>query len=107
MKDKTIDDLNEVIAERIEETRNLKNGSEEKAKAIEELTAIHKLKIEEAKVRQTTLNQIMSIGMQGVTVVGGWIFYNLILRKEQYFEINNTPRTQTYRNLLSRVFPKF
>lgn len=107
MKDKTLDNLNEVVKDHIEKVTTLPDGSEEKAKAIEELSAIHKLKIEEAKVKQTKWSQIAGYAVQGATIVGGWIFYKSVLRDEHFFEINNTPRTPTFRNLLSRMFPKF
>lgn len=107
MKDDTLKYLDEVVTDHIQEVRTLPSGSEEKAKAIEELTAIHKLKIEEEKVKQTKWSSIIGAVVQGGTVIGGWVFYNTILNKEHYFEINNTPRTPTFRNLLSRVFPKF
>lgn len=107
MRDKTLENLNEVIADHIGKVTSLPDGSDEKAKAIEELSAIHKLKIEEAKVKQTKWNQIIGFGLQGATVVGGWVFYKSVLKDEHFFEINNTPRSQTFRNLLSRMFPRF
>lgn len=107
MRDNTLNNLNEVVEDHIQKVTALPDGSEEKAKAIEELTAIHKLKIEEAKVKQAKWGQITGYAVQGATVVGGWIFYNAMLGKEHRFELTGTPSSQTFRNLLSRMFPKF
>ena len=106
-KDKTLDNLNEVIDDHIRKVKSLPDGSNEKAKAIEELGAVHAMKVEEAKVKEAKWNHILALGLQGATVVGGWLFYKSVLKDEQHFEITNSPRTATFRNLLSRVFPKF
>lgn len=107
LRDKTLENLSEVTNEHIEKVVSLPDGSEEKTKAIEELTAIHKLKVEEEKVKQTKVLEFVSAGVKVGLAVGGWIFYKSVLKDEHFFEINNTPRTQTFKNLLSRVFPKF
>lgn len=107
MKDIILDELNEVAADYINKIKSLPDGSAEKTAAIDELTAIHKLKMEETKAKQARWTQYLATGAQVGVAIGGWVFYNVVLNKEHYFEINNTPRTSTFRNLLSRMFPKF
>lgn len=107
MKDRTLENLNEVVDDHIRKVVSLPDGSEEKAKAIEELGEIHKLKVEEVKLLLTHIGQVLEIGGKVFLTVGGWIFYKSVLKDEHFFEINNFPRTQTFKNLLSKMFPKF
>ena len=106
MKGKTLKALDEATMEQLEKVRSLPDG-DEKTQAIENLTAIHGLKMDEVHAFTDVLKQIAINGVQIGITVGGWIFYKSVLKDEQHFEINNSPRTQTFRNLLSRMFPRF
>ena len=116
--------LDERIEKEIQGLSLLSTGTEQKTAAIEDLTKLYKLKIEEAKVEQAKeqssneleLKQIdakaqardrwISYAVQGVLTIGGWIVYDIWFRRGLRFEETGSIRAPMTRNLLSRMLPK-
>lgn len=114
--------LDEVIES---EFRKLKTTvkTEERSTVIEELTQLHKMRIEEAKIevakveactaqennrnqqKSQNLDRWVNVALQGGLTVGSWIAFTLWQKSEQRFELTGTPSTPIFRNLLSRMTP--
>lgn len=117
MEDKVQVLLNEEIAKDIQKLSDMDNGSDKKSKAVEELTQLYKLRIEEAKIekeqetRETTLksqafDRWISIGVQVGLAIGGWVAYDVWYRRGLRFEETGSITSPMTRNLLSRLIPK-
>lgn len=134
MEDKVQLLLDEVIEEDIQRLTTLKVGSDERSNAVEELTKLHKLRIEEVKVeadyvsknkqredervariqenslrreqlRSQNIDRWVNFGLQAGVTIGGWIMFTLWQKSEQKFEMTGTPTTPIFRGLLSRMIP--
>lgn len=124
MKDKAQKLLDEVIVEEIQNLSNLDSGSSEKSSAVEDLTNLYKLKIEEAKIEQSKVERSedmdlkqtqlksqaferwLNIGVQVGLAIGGWIAYDVWNRRGLRFEETGTITSHMNRNLFSRMLPR-
>lgn len=124
MKDKIQGLLDEVIVEEIRNLSDLEAGSKEKSAAVEDLTNLYKLKIEEAKIEQAkiekseekdmkqaqlksqALDRWINIGVQVGLAIGGWVAYDIWNRRGLRFEETGTITSPMTRNLISRMLPK-
>ena len=95
----------------------------EKEKAIANVTELYKLRIEEAKLEQAKndklteqdireaqlegqkLDRWLNLGLQIGLTVGGWVMFSMWQRREMKFELEGTPTTPMFRNLLSKMTP--
>ena len=109
--------LDEEIKAEIEKLNTLDAGSDEKSKAVEDLTKLYKLKIEEQKAameqaeqlarrKEVNADRIINIGLQVGLAVGGWIVYDVWHRRGLKFEEEGTITSPWTRNLMSKMFPK-
>lgn len=124
MKENAQNLLDEVIVNEIKNLSLMETGSQQKSTAIEDLTQLYKLKIEEAKIKQAEndrleekefrktqeksqfLDRCINVGLQIGLAVGGWIAYDIWNRRGLRFEETGTITSQWTRNLLSKMVPK-
>lgn len=122
MKDKIQKQLDEVIQTELEGVESAAMSSE-KEKAIANVTELYKLRIEEAKLEQAKndklteqdireaqlkgqkLDRWLNLGLQIGLTVGGWVMFSMWQRREMKFELEGTPTTPMFRNLLSKMTP--
>lgn len=122
MKDKIQKQLDEVIQTELEGVESAAMPSE-KEKAIANVTELYKLRIEEAKLEQAKndklteqdirevqlkgqkLDRWLNLGLQIGLTVGGWVMFSMWQRREMKFELEGTPTTPMFRNLLSKMTP--
>lgn len=126
--------LNEAIATEIQSLPGLANGSKEKSTAIEDLTKLYKLKIEENKsewdadekynrrimdeevntrddeVKHTQIaeqvkDRYFRVGIAVAELMIPLIFYGIWMKKGLKFEETGTYTSATFRGLLSRFRP--
>ena len=123
MKDKIQKQLDEVIQTELEGVESAAMPSE-KEKAIANVTELYKLRIEEAKLEQAKndklteqdireaqlkgqkLDRWLNLGLQIGLTVGGWVMFSMWQRREMKFELEGTPTTPMFRNILSQMTPK-
>lgn len=122
MKDKIQKQLDEVIQTELEGVESAAMPSE-KEKAIANVTELYKLRIEEAKLEQARIDKLteqdskeaqlkgqkldrwLNLGLQIGLTVGGWVMFSMWQRREMKFELEGTPTTPMFRNLLSKMTP--
>lgn len=126
MKDKIQKSLDEVIGKEIETLSESDLTPEQKEKTIENLGNLYKLRIEEAKIEQAKndksddldMKQVqlkeqakdrwINLGLQIAQValtIGSWGMFTMWQRREQRFEMEGTPTTPMFRNILSKMTP--
>lgn len=123
MKDKIQKQLDEAIQAELDEMGNTLMPSE-KEKAIANVTELYKLRIEEAKLEQARIDKLteqdskeaqlkgqkldrwLNVGLQVGLTVGGWLMFSMWQRREMKFELEGTPTTPMFRNILSQMTPK-
>ena len=116
MKDEIQRALDDMIAEEIANVSELDSGSEEKTKAVNDLTKLYNLKIEEARMEQIKLekrqelktkakDRWINVGMQVGLALVSVISYDIWYRRGLRFEIDNTVGSPMTRNLISRMLP--
>lgn len=134
MENKTTEMLEEQLQSEIEHIKDFSDGSEEKARQIDDVTALYKLKIEEAKVqasliqaendriknerdleqgkatlRNERLLQFVKTGAEVLVFVAGLIFYgNEIRRGYKYeYEENGYVSSPTFKTVMNNCFGRF
>lgn len=123
MKDRIQKQLDEVIQTELNGIESSMSSSE-KEKAIANVTELYKLRIEESKLEQAKnerlteqdmkeaqlkgqkLDRWLNIGLQVGLTVGGWLMFSMWQRREMKFELEGTPTTPMFRNILSQMTPK-
>ena len=120
--------LDDEIKEEIESLSDLKDGSDEKSKAIDGVAKLYRLRIEEneakaarkkeeehrtdeliAKKEQRKdafIDRCINAGLAILTTVGGWACYNHWYKRGLKFEETGTITSPQTRGLLSRLLPK-
>lgn len=124
MEDRNQKLLDEVIEKEIRNLSVLLSGSQEKSKAINDLTELYKLRIEEIKLKQAeaenaedrTLKQKqlvsqawdrwVNVGVQIGLSTMGLIAYDIWYRRGLRFEETGTIGAPMTRNLISRMLPR-
>lgn len=116
-----MDELSKLVSEEIKseiaDLSNLKAGSEEKTKAIDGVTQLYKLKIEETKIqkerdeqRENRKNQIVSTvigaGVQVILAIGSGLAYDRWFNKGLKFEETGTITSRWLGNVVSKMTPK-
>lgn len=115
--------LEEVIETELLNLSGLDTGSEDKSKAVKDLTELYKLRIEEIKAEQAqndsrielamkkeqaksqAFERWINLGVQSGLVVGGWIMYSIWYHRGLEFEETGTVRSPMTRNLLAKMLP--
>ena len=112
MREEIKDLLGEEIKLEIEALSSLESGSEEKSTAIEDLTKLYKLKIEEndkqlknAQLEEQVKDRYFRLGVEAAGIVLPLIFYAVWMRKGFKFEENGTYTSTTFRGLFNRFRP--
>lgn len=123
MKDETMRLLSEEIESEIGNLSDLEPGSDEHSKAVESLSKLYKLKIEESKnqseleekqkeelLKQVQLKEQRIDRWVKVGVVVGELFiplivYDVWMKRGFKFEETGTYCSQTFRNFFSRLRP--
>ena len=116
--------LDEEIEREIQDLSDLDAGSEEKSKAIDGVTKLYKLKLdeieaetkrqesenqkelEEAKRKDANKGQWISIAVQVGLAVAGWVCYDIWHRRGLKFEETGTVTSPWTRNLMSNMKPR-
>lgn len=124
MRDKIQESLDKVIEQEINEVSSLATGSKEKTAAVNDLTELYKLRIEEAKIEQAkvdkrydveskqaqlnsqAMDRWVNIALQVGLTLSGLIAYNVWFKRGLRFEETGTITSPMTRNLLSRMLPK-
>lgn len=135
MEEKTIDELlNEEIADEIKALSELEAGSDEKSAAIEDLTKLYKLRIEENKsswdaddkynrrimdeksndkddeIKQKQLEEqvkdrYFKVGIAAAELMIPLMFYGIWMNKGFKFEETGTITSSTFKGLINRFKP--
>lgn len=127
MNEEIKDLLGEEIKSEIENLSSLESGSKEKSAAIEDLTKLYKLKIEDtridyeigekydaresdkqlknAQLEEQVKDRYFRLGMEAAGIVLPLIFYAIWMRKGFKFEENGTYTSTTFRGLFNRFRP--
>lgn len=127
MNEEIKDLLGEEIKSEIEALSSLESGSKEKSVAIEDLTKLYKLKIEDtridyeigekydaresdkqlknAQLEEQVKDRYFRLGMEAAGIVLPLIFYAIWMRKGFKFEENGTYTSTTFRGLFNRFRP--
>ena len=135
MEDRNIEELlGEEIAAEIEAISELKPGSEEKSTAIDDLTKLYKLRIEENKsvwdadekynrrvmeenantqddeikrqqINETVKDRYFRVAIAGAELLIPLMFYGIWMRKGFKFEETGTYTSTTFKGLINRFRP--
>lgn len=108
--------LEEEIQEEIRNLSALTNGSDEKGAAIDDLTKLYKLKVEETKILkeeeagkrqllEQKLDRYCKLGIEAAGVILPLIFYGTWMRRGFKFEETGTFTSTTFKGLFSRFKP--
>ena len=111
--------LEEEIAEEIQELSSLATGSEEKSSAIEDLSKLYKLKIEETKMEldfedgqmkkeqlsEQVKDRYFKVGIAAAELILPLMFYAVWLQKGFKFEETGAFTSTTFRGLINRFRP--
>lgn len=126
MKDKIQKRLDEVIEIELDSLVSDTLTEAEKEKVVNNVTELYKLRVEEAKIEQAKNDKLteqdvkeaqlkgqakdrwINLGLQlaqcGLTI-GSWVMFTVWQRREQRFEMEGTPTTPMFRNILSKMTP--
>lgn len=101
--------LNEEIGNQISELAGLEAGTEEKSKAVDDLSKLYKLKIEESKnateLQEKKNDRIFGV-VKDVALTGiPMIFYAYWMKKGFKFEETGTFTSTTFRGLFNKFKP--
>ena len=123
MEDNTMTLLCEEIESEFENLENLDPGSEEHLKAVESLSKLYKLKIEEAKnqadlvekqkeellkqeqAKEQRIDRWVKVGVVAGELLIPLMFYGKWMKRGFKFEETGTFCSQTFRNFFSRMKP--
>lgn len=119
--------LEEEIDAQIRELSSLQVGSKEKSSAIDDLTKLYKLKIEETKTKweinekydnrdsdvqlkkdqlaEQAMDRYFRLGIEAAGIVLPLIFYAVWMKRGFKFEENGTYTSTTFRGLFNRFRP--
>lgn len=119
--------LEEEIDTQIQELSSLQAGSKEKSSAIDDLTKLYKLKIEETKTKweinekydnrdsdvqlkkdqlaEQVMDRYFRLGIEAAGIVLPLIFYAVWMKRGFKFEENGTYTSTTFRGLFNRFRP--
>lgn len=108
--------LSEEIEESIKSLSGLEEGSDKRSKAIDEVTKLHNMRMEEIKAnaeheenhkkrKDEKIDRFINVGLQVVTFVGGLVAYDIWHRRGLRFEEEGTITSPHTRNLISRMLP--
>ena len=123
MKDETMRLLSEEIESEIENLSGLEPGSDEHSKAVDSLSKLYKLKIEESKnqseleekqkeellkkeqLREQKIDRWVKVGVVAGELTIPLVFYGVWMKRGFKFEETGTFCSQTFRNFFSRLRP--
>ena len=123
MKDRIQKKLDEVIESELDNVVDAMT-EEDKAKALTNVTELYKLRVEDSKLEQAKneklseqdvreaqlkgqkIDRWINLGLQIGLTVGGWLMFSMWQRREMKFELEGTPTTPMFRNILSQMTPK-
>ncbi len=114
MGGKTMELLEEEIQKEIREISQLDSGSEKKSKAIDDLSKLYKLKIEENKneseineeqLKNNRFTGYLRLGIEAGGIVLPLIFYAVWMKRGFKFEQEGTYTSTTFRGLFNRFRP--
>ena len=109
--------LEETIIDDIKSLSGYNEVSEERAKAVDNLVKLHRLRIEELKTVNEQKNKLdefterktdrlINVGIAILSTVGGWIIYDMFDRRAYKYDSEGIIRAPHIRNLITRVLPK-
>lgn len=133
--DEIKDLLGEEIKKEINNLSSLDDATEKKSKAIDDIAKLYRLKLEETKIeaelednrnrhelekmakddertsreeqrKKINLDRVVDVGLQVLTVVGGWIAYDVWHRRGLKFEETGSVTSPFTRNLMTKMLPK-
>lgn len=127
--------LEDTIEKEIENLSSMSSGSKEKASAVEDLSKLYKIHLEEVKneeecsekskrlefekkshkddvemkkeqIKSQNLEKWITAGVQVGLTIGGWIAYDIWNKRGLKFEEFGTINSPWTRNLIAKMFPK-
>ena len=133
--DEIKDLLGEEIKKEIGNLSSLGDATEKKSKAIDDIAKLYRLKLEQDKIeaehedsrnrpelekeakddervsreeqrKGVNLDRVINVGLQVLTVVGGWIAYDIWHRRGLKFEETGSVTSPFTRNLMTKMLPK-
>lgn len=133
--DEIKDLLGDEIKKEINNLSSLDDATEKKSKAIDDIAKLYRLKLEETKIeaelednrnrhelekmakddertsreeqrKKINLDRVVDVGLQVLTVVGGWIAYDVWHRRGLKFEETGSVTSPFTRNLMTKMLPK-
>ena len=125
MVDKNRELLDQVIEKEIRGLSDLQNGSKEKATAVESLSELYKLKLEETKIEQAKvekseemdlkkkqfksqgLDRWLNFGLSLGSTLIGVIAYDVWHRRGLRFQESGSITNPETKNLMSKMLPMF
>lgn len=105
MEDKNRELLDEVIEREIKSLESFSSGTKEKSDAINDLTQLYKLKIEEEKVKQEKKDRWFNIALQVGLTTMSLVAYNAWYNRGLKFQETGSFTDPMTRNLISRMLP--
>ena len=123
MKNETMELLCGEIESEFEKLSNLNPGDEEHSRAVESLSKLYKLKIEESKneaelaekrkeeelkqeqMKEQRIDRWVKVGVTAGELIIPLIFYGTWMKRGFRFEETGTYCSQTFRNFFSRLKP--
>lgn len=131
MDTKIRETLDTAIARILEKLATMDAEDEKRSETLSELERLHRLRIEEVKAetddakaeveaqkaanecdladsgaKATKLSAWLTFAANLAIAAGGWVMFSLWQQKEQEFEMEGTPSSPMFRNLLSSMTPK-
>jgi hypothetical protein len=98
--------LDEEIKAGLEDLAQIANGTGEKSSAIDDIVKLYRLKTDEAKNEQETIEQAkdrrIKLALETAGIVLPLIFYGIWMRKGLKFEETGTFTSTTFRGLINR-----
>lgn len=109
--------LDEKIKTELENLDCLETGSDKKSSAVEDVTKLYKLQIEESRAeneqadkeaqrKEAKKDRWINVVTQVSLAIGGWIVYDIWNKRGLKFEETGTVTSQWTRNLISKMTPK-
>ena len=116
MDEELITMLDEEIKAEMEGLNSLEYGSEEHTEAVENLTKLYKLKIEDSKtskeeqsrqiqMSEQRIDRYVRIGIAAAELLVPIVFYNIWMKRGFKFEESGSFTSTTFRGLINRFRP--
>lgn len=97
--------LEEELQAEIKQMSDLTPGSEERIAAVNELSKLYRLKIDEAKGLEEAMDRYFKVGIAAAELIIPLMFYGTWMRRGFKFEETGTFTSTTFKGLFNRFKP--